>query len=93
MGTQMQNNTRTKYSVVSVEKTDTPVGMPEGNWHRYVIGQGRSKIEGFRLGTLKAVTQHAEDVAEDLNTRAITGKSTYATRKQKAPASTPTPAK
>jgi hypothetical protein len=72
-----------KYSVVSVEKTDSPEGMPEGNWHRYVIGQGNSKIEGLKPGTLKAVTQHAEAVAEDLNLRATKGNSTYTARKKK----------
>ncbi len=72
-----------KYSVVSVEKTDTPEGMPEGNWHRYIIGEGTSRIEGFRLGTLKAVTEHAETIAEDLNERATSGKSAYAVSKRR----------
>ena len=72
-----------KYRVESVEKTDPPAGMPAGNWHRYVIGQGGSKIEGLKPGTLKAVTQHAESVASDLNSRAAGGNSTYAARKQK----------
>ncbi len=72
-----------KYRVESVEKTEPPEGMPAGNWHRYVIGQGGSKIEGLKPGTLKAVTQHAESVASDLNARATGGNSTYAARKQK----------
>lgn len=74
----------TKYKVVSVEKTDPPEGLPEGNWHRYIIGHGRSKIEGLKPGTLSAVKQHAESVASDLNERTGKGGSTYAPRKQKS---------
>jgi len=72
-----------KYRVESVEKIEPPEGMPAGNWHRYVIGQGGSKIDGLKPGTLKAVTEHAESVATDLNLRATGGNSTYAARKQK----------
>jgi hypothetical protein len=72
-----------KYRVVSVEKTTPPEGMPDGNWYRYVIGQGTSRIEGIRLGTLKAVTRHAEEFAENLDTRTSIGYSAYAARKQK----------
>jgi len=84
MTTELGNNTReNRYRVVSVEKIDPPEGMPDGNWHRYVIGQGRSKIEGLKPGSLKAVTQHAETVAEDLSARAAGGNSAYAARKRK----------
>lgn len=72
-----------KYRLISVEKTDPPEGMPDGNWYRYVIGQGRSKIEGMRLGTLKGVTRHAEEYAENLDTRTTIGYSAYVARKQK----------
>jgi hypothetical protein len=72
-----------KYHVVSVEKTSPPQGMPDGSWYRYVIGQGTSRIEGTRLGTLKAVTRHAEEFAENLDTRSSAGYSTYVSRRQK----------
>ena len=71
-----------KYHIVTVEKTAPPEGLPGDNWHRYVIGQGSSRIEGKKPGSLKAVTQHAETVVEDLNSRAGRGGSTYAPRKQ-----------
>lgn len=71
-----------KFHVVSVEKTTAPEGLPGDNWHRYVIGQGSSRIEGIKPGTLKAVTQHAEEVVEDLNSRKGRGTSTYAPRKK-----------
>jgi len=84
MSTEPQDSTRkNRYRVVSVEKTDPPEGMPGSNWHRYVIGQGRSKIEGLKPGSLKTVTQHAETVAEDLNARAAGSNSAYAPRKRK----------
>jgi hypothetical protein len=72
-----------KYQVVTVEKTDPPQGMEDGNWYRYVIGQGRSKIEGVKLGTLQAVTEHAHTMVDDLNTRAARSGSFYAPRKRK----------
>lgn len=73
---------KVKYHVVSVEKTSPPEGVPGDNWHRYVIGQGTSKIEGKKPGSLQAVTEHAETVAEDLNSRTSRSGSTYAPRKK-----------
>lgn len=82
----MQDDTGTpgkpKYRVEKVEKTTAPEGMSGDNWHRYVVGQGTSKVEGKKPGTLKAVTQHAEAFAEILNSRAGRGGSTYAPRKR-----------
>lgn len=84
MDTEQQEKTHErKYLVVSIEKTDPPEGMPEGDWHRYVIGRGGSIIEGFQPGSLKAVTQYVETYVEELNERAIKGHSAYATRKRK----------
>lgn len=80
---QEDNEIRQKYRVESVEKTDPPDGMPAGDWHRYVIGHGRSKIVGFKPGSLKTVTEHAETAAEELNERATGGRSAYAARKRK----------
>jgi hypothetical protein len=70
----------TKYQVISIDKIDTPKGMPEGDWFCYVIGHGKSRIDGKKPGTLKNVTQHAEAVAEDLNLRSQSKKSVYAPR-------------
>ena len=73
----------TTYKVISVEKTDAPKGLPGDNWHRYIIGQGGSRIEGFKPGTLSSVKEHAEAVAEDLNLRATKGNSAYASRRKR----------
>ena len=77
------SKTDLKYRVMSVKKTTTPEGLQEGDWYRYVIGQGRSKIEGLRLGTLETVTEHAESVTNNLNTRGPKGFAQSITRKRK----------
>lgn len=79
---QEESISKIKYRVVSVEKTTAPEGLPGDNWHLYVIGQGTSRIEGKKPGSLKAVTLHAETVTEDLNSRTGRGGSTYAPRKR-----------
>jgi len=58
-----------EYKLVTVEKTDPPEGVEDGTWHRYVVSRGDSSLEGKRRGTLKQVTEHAETLAEDLNSR------------------------
>jgi len=69
-----------KYQVISVDKIVAPEGMPGSDWYRYVIGYGKSKIDGKKPGTLNNVTQHAEAIAEDLNLRSQNKKSVYAPR-------------
>lgn len=80
----MQNkgNIRPTYELISVDKAETPAGMEGDNWYRYVLGQGTSKIEGLRSGSLKSVTQHAENYSNELNERIRSGGSTYSTRKK-----------
>ena len=71
-----------KYRVMTVTKISAPEGM-SGIWHHYVIGEGNSRIDGKRPGTLQAVTRHAETVAETLNLRAGKGSfPTYIARKK-----------
>jgi hypothetical protein len=70
------------YKVMSVEKIDTPEGMPGNNWHRYVIVRGKSEIKGMKSGTLNSVTQHAETMVEDLNLRSGGASTAYAARKR-----------
>jgi hypothetical protein len=77
------DNTGSRYRVMSVKKTTTPAGLPDGDWYRYVIGQGRGKIEGLRAGTLQTVTEHANSVADDLNERGSRGFSYSVTQKRK----------
>lgn len=72
-----------RYQVISVEKAEAPEGLPGKNWHRYVIGQGSSRIEGLRTGTLKSVTEHAHTCVQELNERGVRGYSSFAPRNQK----------
>lgn len=74
------------YHVVEVTKSSAPKGMTGDDWHLYVIGRGDSVIEGKKTGTLKDVTEHAEELAERINARSdkngVTYVSTYAPRKK-----------
>ena len=79
----LENRRSRQYRVESVEEVPPPDGMPEANWFRYIISEGRSIIEGFRPGSLYSVTQHAETFANDLNARAANGYSFYVSRKSK----------
>ena len=74
---------REKFRVIEIEKIDAPDGMPGDNWHRYVIGQGTSRIEGMKPGTLKAVKKYVEEYTDNLNSRASGSYSSYAPRKKK----------
>lgn len=83
----------TKYNVTSIEKIDTPAGMTGDHWYRYIIGQGGGKIEGLKEGTLNEVTLHAENFAEDLNSRSKGKAASHLSRKQNAtPPKPPAPA-
>lgn len=73
-----------QYHVVSVKKTGTPEGMEGNNWHCYVIERGTSVVTGKKPGSLSHVTRHAEQVAEDLNSRTgLKCVSVYASRRKK----------
>ena len=71
------------YHVVAVEKTEPPVGIEGGNWYRYVIAQEEETIVGNRRGTLKQVTQYANECAENLSSRVARGTSSWSSRKKK----------
>ena len=71
MGTEIKVHiNEDKYHVVSINKTLPPDGAMAGNWYRYVIEKGKSKIEGFKCGSYVYVFEHANNVTEDINQRA-----------------------
>jgi len=83
--------TESKFPVASIEKTEPPEGVTEGEWYEYIIGLGASSIKGKRAGSLEAVTEYVEEYADNLNRRAALGYSAYAARKPTSkPASKPT---
>ncbi len=69
------------FCVTSIEKTEPPAGVIEGEWYQYTIGHGDSAIHGRRSGSLQSVTRHAEEYAENLNQRTLLGHSAYAARR------------
>ena len=75
------NSYARKFNVISIEKSDPPEGMAEGEWYNYVIGQGSSQITGKRPGTLKSVTDYVEEFVGNLNQRTVLGYSPNAARK------------
>ena len=75
-----------KFPITSIEKTEPPQGVKEGEWYAYVIGKGSSAITGMRSGSLKAVTEYVEEYADNLNRRSALGYSAYAARKPTKPA-------
>ncbi len=62
-----------KYNVTSIEKITTPEGMAGDNWYLYIIEKGNSVMECIKSGTLKSVTEHAENAAEQINARNVRG--------------------
>ena len=83
MNTETDDEVELRYLVESVEPCEPPSGMPPGEWYRYIIGQGMSKIEGLRPGSIHEVRNHAEEVAQGLNERVNKNVSAYAARKKK----------
>lgn len=61
--------TDVEYTLISVTKTVVPAGMEGDSWYEYILGNGNSRLVCQRRGTLAQVTEHAEGVATDLNSR------------------------
>lgn len=81
-----------KFNVMNIEKISTPDGMVGDNWYQYVVGQGSSEIKGLTMGTLKQVTEHANNVADDLDDRSKGKKTGYSSsQNNKTPAKPPAP--
>lgn len=71
------------YQVVAVEKTEPPEGIKGGNWYRYVIELEGKCIIGNRRGTLKQVTEYANECAENMSNRFARGRSYWSSRSKK----------
>lgn len=70
-----------RYFVTEVVKTRRPKGIQSGEWFRYTIGHESSPISGVRAGSLESVRRYAEEFTENLNQRALTGRSTYSAKR------------
>lgn len=58
-----------RFRVGRIEKSQVPGGGDGADWHRYVLENGCNSITGFRRGTLQQVTEHALQLAQELNER------------------------
>lgn len=75
-----------QYLLIKVEKAEPlPDWLSPGNWYRYTIRQGGSDIDGYKMGSLKSVTEYAEIVTADLNER-VTNRKYSAQRSKGKPA-------
>ena len=75
------NISSAKFTLESIEETTAPDGAGTEKWFSYIIGRGKSIISGKRSGTLKSVTEHAENVVNDLNSRTNRHGSIYVSRR------------
>lgn len=57
------------YTVISITKISSPYCINDEPWYRYIIGRSDNCIKGMRQGTFDEVTEHAECLADDLNSR------------------------
>ena len=71
------------FKVARVEKTDAPDGGQGQDWYRYVLTSHRSTITGQRRGSRQDVHSYATQCAEQLNARALEGKSMWNPRGRK----------
>jgi len=62
------------YQIISIRHVKPPPGAEGSGWHQYVIAQGKNTIQGYRQGSLDAVTKAVEVNVAQLNER-YTGKS------------------
>lgn len=76
-----EDTSTSKFILESVEKTTPPEDAEKGKWYSYIIGRGTAIITGKRAGTLSSVTEHAQSVVEDLNSRRNRHGSIYVSRR------------
>ena len=58
------------YEIVSIKRAEPPHDAESSNWYRYEIAfEGTSTIQGYRQGSLKAVTSAVEEIIVQLNER------------------------
>jgi len=79
----MMDESRQRYEIVSVRRSEPPPGAEGSAWYRYVITQGANTIHGYRQGNLKTVTGAVTEIVAQLNERQ-SGKRSMAAPKRKA---------
>lgn len=64
-----QKDRTSNFKVSLVEEEPSLVSGDKQTWYRYVLNNGHSTIEGHRSGTLKSVTDYANQYTDQLNER------------------------
>lgn len=58
------------YEIASIKRAEPPSGTEGSNWYQYVIAfEGTDTIQGYRQGSLKAVTSAVDEIVAQLNER------------------------
>ena len=57
------------FKLISIEKTGAPEGGRSGSWHRYVIENEYTVIDGCARGSKRSVTRYARQYVEQLNAK------------------------
>ena len=57
------------FTVISISKIPPPHEFNDEPWYKYIIGRGDECFKGMRQGTLQEVTEHADNLVDDLNAR------------------------
>lgn len=65
---------RGPFVLVSVERAEVPSGGLGGDWCRYVLSCGTSRITCLRRGTLDEIAAFAATAVEHFNQRSVTGR-------------------
>lgn len=60
---------RLDFVIISITQISPPHEYDNEPWYRYIIGRGDNCFKGMRQGTLAEVTEHADEVVADLNSR------------------------
>ena len=68
---------RLEYAVISISKTISPTGIDDELWYQYIIGRSNACMICKSCGTLDEVTEHAEQLVFDLNSRRKIRPGTY----------------
>jgi hypothetical protein len=68
------------FHVDVVESASAPSDLPPGSWCRYVISNRTSRVVGRFRGTLAQTRRNAEQLANSINERAVSGRSVWAAR-------------
>lgn len=68
------NLMRYEYEVESIERVVMPDDGQGGEWYRYILASGRTRLAGLHRGTRDEVMAYAESCANDFNLRNAIGK-------------------